>query len=351
MKIIHIIDSFRIGGVEIGILSLLNSNKDYKVITVNGCDIELYNSLSKDQRKKIIIFNSYYYALRYLIKEKPNIVISSLWRSHILTLIYGLFNKHFKKIHFVHNSRFSHKVDKFITFLSLKRAHVVFFDSIGSKLWINKYKIIKDIQTKVIPMNISFSKKKRYFKPNDLSFVYTGRISEVKRIDLANLFIAELINMGLNPKFHIFGPDSGSYQKIKDNIKDLNLEKNVFLHEKINPLLIEEKLRNYNFYLQTSEAEGMAISVFQSIKNGLLPIITPVGEIPNYTEDGINAIYFDSSNIKKSASYFYNYYLSDFHNFKIGFIKNKNNYPTFSENFFNSIDEIVEELKKNPNKE
>ncbi|MCD4620159.1 hypothetical protein LOS10_11945, partial [Proteus mirabilis] len=47
MKIIHIIDSFRIGGVEIGILSLLNSNKDYKVITVNGCDIELYNSLSK----------------------------------------------------------------------------------------------------------------------------------------------------------------------------------------------------------------------------------------------------------------------------------------------------------------
>ena len=43
-----------------------------------------------------------------------------------------------------------------------------------------------------------------------------------------------------------------------------------------------KKLANASFYLQTSKFEGFAMSVVESMMMGLVPVVTPVGEIGRY---------------------------------------------------------------------
>jgi glycosyltransferase involved in cell wall biosynthesis len=45
-----------------------------------------------------------------------------------------------------------------------------------------------------------------------------------------------------------------------------------------------------SFYLQTSVLEGMAMSVVEAMQLGLVPVVTPVGEIAHYSHHGENAV-------------------------------------------------------------
>ena len=49
-----------------------------------------------------------------------------------------------------------------------------------------------------------------------------------------------------------------------------------------------------SFYLQTSVLEGFAMSVVESMQLGLVPVVTPVGEIGFYCINGKNAVIVDS---------------------------------------------------------
>lgn len=336
---IHIIDSLRVGGVEVGVLNLIFHNKDYTVLAVNGASKELLSSIPNEYKQNLIICNNILHAIITLMKLKPKIIVSSLWRAHFTSLIFKLIKRKTKRVHFTHNARFAHVFDTFISKSSIKHADTIFNDSEKSSSWIEKYNI-KKVPSSVIPMNISFSSEKRAFIPNDLSFVYAGRLSKVKRLDLAIYFINELVKNNLKATFHIFGPDSGELKNLIKLIAELNLQNIVFIKPALSPFIIEKKLREYNFYLQTSEAEGMAISVFQAIKNGLLPLVTPVGEISEYTQQNINAIYFNKDNIQETSSSFKQLYLKSFQDFKPGKIINPEQYPTFAENYFKKLKEI-----------
>ena len=48
--------------------------------------------------------------------------------------------------------------------------------------------------------------------------------------------------------------------------------------------------REASFYLQTSVDEGTAPSVVKAMQSGLVPIVTPAGEIARYCRDGENAV-------------------------------------------------------------
>jgi glycosyltransferase involved in cell wall biosynthesis len=63
--------------------------------------------------------------------------------------------------------------------------------------------------------------------------------------------------------------------------------------EFVGPLSHEEVLRRgaqHSFYLQTSVFEGMAMSVVEAMQLGLVPVVTPVGEIARYCVNGLNCI-------------------------------------------------------------
>src|SRR5690606_7681913 len=51
--------------------------------------------------------------------------------------------------------------------------------------------------------------------------------------------------------------------------------------------------RSFPFYIQLSAQEGMAMSVAEAMQNGLVCVVTAVGEIGNYAKDGVSAVLLD----------------------------------------------------------
>lgn len=340
-KSVHIINAMQIGGVEVGVLSLLKStiNSDYRVIAIKGCDEDLYQSLTFNEQSRLFICNGYWSVLLLLLSLKPKVIISSLWRAHLVSLIYKLIKPTVQRIHFVHNAGFSHKIDNLITRLSVFMADFIFCDSNKSKNWLKN--ICKSKYASVISMNVSFSseKKEAYFHP--INFVFVGRFCEQKNLLKALEFVKKLNTNGLVSTFDLYGRDDGELKFLTDYVNNHNLSQLITFHEALLPTDIEREMRKYNYYLQTSLVEGMAISVYQALKNGLLPVVTPVGEIENYTENLVNSFYLDIDDIDGSAIKFQQ--LIDSGEVKkliVGSILNEKSYPNFDAAFFSKVMKI-----------
>ena len=56
---------------------------------------------------------------------------------------------------------------------------------------------------------------------------------------------------------------------------------------------VSSAMINFDFLIQLSNFEGMALSVVEAMNVGLVPIVTPVGEIASYSKDGENAIWLE----------------------------------------------------------
>lgn len=340
-KVVHIINAMEIGGVEVGVLSLLKSHlsNGYNVVTVKGCDEAIYNSLTESEKSRLYVCNGYFSALIKLIKLNGSLVISSLWRAHFISILYKLIAPRHKRIHFVHSGRFAHKIDEVITRLSIFMATHVFCDSKQTQMWLKKTLGYKKSFT--LPMNISFTSNMKSTAFLPLCFVFVGRFTPQKNIFKSLDFIYELKKLGKQVSFDLYGRDDGSLADLKKYVIELNISDVVTFHGSLLPTEIELEMKQYNFYLQTSLVEGMAISVFQSIKNGLFPVVTPVGEIKNYTQDYQNACYVDVDNIQKTTQKFLDM-VSQKNNdsLKVGSLVNKNDYPQFDELFFSTLKDI-----------
>ena len=337
-KTVHIINAMQIGGVEVGVLSLLKSDlfNEYEVLLVKGYDDNLYNSLSIEEKEKVHVATNYVHALYLLIKLRPGLIISSLWRAHFVVLIYKLCLFKVNNVHFVHSARFGHIIDGLITKASLKFSNYIFCDSLLTKKWLLKNTKVKNAY--VVNMNVSFSNKTKKFKYAPLSFVFVGRFSKQKNLSLAIEFIEQLNLLGVNTCYDLYGRDDGELMLLKQLVDEKGLNSSVNFRGVISPEEVERKMREYNYYLQTSYVEGMAISVFQSIKNGLLPVVTPVGEIPNYSKHLTNAFFIDECDIKKSALDFFEAIKYERFNVdNIGSIINNNDYKSFDVDFFDKI--------------
>ncbi|WP_235102342.1 glycosyltransferase family 4 protein [Photobacterium carnosum] len=339
-KILHIINKLEIGGVEVGVLNLLLNSKsnNYTVLCVKGVDNDLYNSLPHDKRKNIIICNGYLSSLLTVRKENFNIIVSSLWRSHFVSLALKIFNTKAKYIHFVHSTKFEHLIDKIVTKISRHKADYLITDSEETKNSISNN--VKE--TFVCPMNVSFLDE-NFIKKSDMNkmdFVYVGRFDKCKNIKLSIDFIEKLYNKGLKVKFDIYGRDSGDKLNLINYINDKKLNKIITFKGEIMPHNVEYIMSSYNFYLQTSEYEGMALSVYQALNVGLLPLVTPVGEISNYTKNRYNAIYINKSDLDATVKVFISDYESEFIGYKIGAIRNKLAYLPFHNTFFSIISTI-----------
>ena len=344
-KVVHIINAMEIGGVEVGVLSLLKSklSDGYSVITVKGCDEAIYDSLTENEKSRLYVCNGYFNALRMLINFKPQLVISSLWRAHFVSILYKLIAPMHKRVHFVHSGRFAHKVDEVITRLSIFAATHVFCDSKQTQRWLEK--TLNYNKPFTLPMNISFTNHVKITEFLPLSFVFIGRFTHQKNIFKSLDFICELKKAGKQVSLDLYGRDDGSLADLKKYVIQLNISDVVTFHDSLLPTEIEMEMQKYNFYLQTSLVEGMAISVFQSIKNGLFPVVTPVGEIKNYTQDGLNACYIDTNNISQSTSKFLDVVASEnIVNLKVGELINKLDYPQFDKLFFSTLQVIDLEI-------
>jgi glycosyltransferase involved in cell wall biosynthesis len=57
----------------------------------------------------------------------------------------------------------------------------------------------------------------------------------------------------------------------------------------------------HSFFLLLSRYEGMAMAVVEAMQFGLVPVVTPVGQIASYVDDGKNGIFVDPEDLERTA--------------------------------------------------
>jgi glycosyltransferase involved in cell wall biosynthesis len=299
-KIVHVLPTFDLGGVQTGILySLEKMNKvyDYKILVIGKIDKDWISTLSPLHQNCIIgtgarsLFSGWIKGYKLLKKLNPDFIISSLWKSVGLSATYRFLNKKVYLCGFFHSASSPHLASTFFMKIMSYCQDTSLSDSYATKQFLEDFFKIRN--THIIPYVFPFTRQKSHnnFDPINIKIAYFGRISQRKGVDRSIEFCGLLKKEGINFIFDIYG--EGPVELYKEKIKNSGLVNVVYI-QKILPLhLVMEKMQGYDFLLQLSDHEGMALSVVEAMNCGLVPIVTPVGEIKRYSIDGFNAIWLE----------------------------------------------------------
>ena len=298
-RVIHIIHELKIGGVEAAALSsveLLNSNFEFWLFCVGDIDTSLVKYISDMNRTQILSLKSKKSLLKIIeiLNSDPTpIIISSLWKSHLVHFLIRLFFRVKYSVVFIHSSRFFHIFDYIFTKLSLQFSNEVWTDSRSANQFMVSH-------TKLDIHIISFILKapKYIVKKNEslssFKIIFLGRLANVKRLDLIVSFISALRKKNLRVTLDVYGPDQKRLSLLKHSIAQYQLQEYVHYKGKCKFEEVEELLTNYNGFVLMSDFEGMAISAVQALQAGLVCFLRNVGEISNYGVHLQNAVILNS---------------------------------------------------------
>jgi glycosyltransferase involved in cell wall biosynthesis len=125
----------------------------------------------------------------------------------------------------------------------------------------------------------------------EMRIVFTGRINPVKNLPAAFILLKQLAAKGVRFVYDIYGDGDTAYIKeLREGVRGNQLEAHVHFKGAFSPFETATILERYHFMLQLSHTEGMAMSVVDAMLHGVIPVVTPVGEIPSYLRDHENGI-------------------------------------------------------------
>jgi glycosyltransferase involved in cell wall biosynthesis len=288
-KIVHLIPYDGIGGVE----SAARTMAGVRHASIDFCLRYLFpDVLSRVQRSRTFNLLQIWSVARALAAEAPDVLIVSLWRSAIAGILVRFFNPQVKLVVFLHNSVDAHPADFLVTRLALFLCHEVWSDSEATvtrrfrKPPKSRYRTISFLAHRI---ESAYTEK-----PLAPSFAFWGRLSQQKNLSRALTLFSAIHRHLPEATYLIIGPDGDEAPKIKALVEEMGLSGAVTLAGPMTFADIRVAVQESCFYLQTSVYEGMAMSVVEAMQLGLVPVVTPVGEIASYCRDGVNAILVES---------------------------------------------------------
>jgi len=282
-KVIHLIPYDGIGGVEIAAKSILRvvvDDVDFRVETI-------FPPAAASSRRAML--NSWWFlrTVVSLLRAKPDVLIVSLWRAYAVGVLLKLLRPRFRLVLFLHFPNDVHGLDRFFTRLAARFSSSVWADSHETlmrrlpKMQVDKGRVISFV-TERIPALFTQS-----VRP---VFVFWGRIHPQKGlVQSLSIFAAVRAEQPL-ARFLVIGPDGGDLSRVRELACTLGLGDSVNFLGPMSYADIRQVAGDASFYLQTSELEGMAMSVVEAMQLGLVPVVTPVGEISHYAQHGENAV-------------------------------------------------------------
>ena len=334
--IIHLIPHKGIGGVE-------RAASTMNIFSHNGVDFHVNTIFPNNVNKKWwVLWNPFFFMVTILkiLKSSPEILIVSLWKSCIVGLFIKLIDPKTKLILFLHSSMNSHFLDKYLTILTAYFSNQIWADSQDTL----DNRLTKGLKSKVKVVSFICEKYPIKFENKKVSptFIFWGRIHKQKSLSNALYFFSGIYKSNKDAKFIIIGPDCGDLKSVRNLVSNLKLSSAVHFMGPLSFDNIKILSVNASFYLQTSELEGMALSVVEAMQLGLVPIVTPVGEIKNYCVDGFNAIFISKNNgnaIDNVRLLLSN--VEDYNKFRYNSISSWNNKITYKDDVFNKCLELL----------
>lgn len=287
-KVLHIIPYDGVGGVESAARSMGSGTQGDMEFEIDY----IFKNVVPGKEGRTI-FNPFpiLLAARRASRSDVDVVIVSLWRSAIVGLLAKLARPKLKLVVFLHLPSAVHFGDYAFTRLTSLLATEVWADSQATLL--GRVPSIRPEKCRVI----SFVTRRFDALPVrsvDPSFIFWGRINKQKRLDRAIRIFAGVRKLYPKAQFWVVGPDGGTLADTKDLCVSLGLQNAVIFMGAATLNEIAVYALNASFYLQTSMYEGMAMSVVESMQLGLVPVVTPVGEISSYCIHCQNAVIVDT---------------------------------------------------------
>lgn len=287
-KVIHLIPYDGTGGVESAARSM--EDHSYEDISFKIQYVFKNHATQLKTLNPFIYLNCAY----SIFKQKPDLLIVSLWRSCIAALLAKLILPNVKVVLFLHYPKNVHFIDKFFTNFACYISDELWSDSQATfeKRILNAGSLKKKVIS-FVTHRIDIETPSRMSK----NFIFWGRLHQQKGLDRAIEIFNRIKLISPESKFFIIGPDGGEEKNLKNLVSKLQLETSVEFCGEMNFKEIKQLVKDASFYLQPSILEGMAMSVVEAMQLGLVPIVTPVGEINNYCVNKFNAILIDKNNL------------------------------------------------------
>ncbi len=287
-KVVHVVPYDGVGGVESAARSMGSveqSNIEFQV------DFIFKNVVAGTGRWTTFNPTPIFQAAWRASRNDVDLVIVSLWRAAIVGVLAKVIRPRIKLVAFLHVSIDVHLLDFLFTRLMVWLAAEVWADSRATLT--GRVPGIPQEKCRVISfVTCRFDAP----SPREVSptFIFWGRVSQQKRLDRALGFFGEIYKRYPLARFLVVGPDGGELDITKRLCASRGLKDAVTFLEAATQDEIIAFSRTASFYLQTSAYEGMAMSVVESMQLGLVPVVTPVGEIANYCVNGVNAVLIHS---------------------------------------------------------
>lgn len=120
----------------------------------------------------------------------------------------------------------------------------------------------------------------------DSSFLFIGRFSTNKRIDLLLVTINQIKQHNPNVRLSIVGRDwDDNLAKIRQQITTLDLSKQVTVMLDLDDNEIKAQIARHCFVVSASEYEGFGMTLIEGMSAGLIPIASPINSFKKIIND------------------------------------------------------------------
>ena len=265
-KVFHFVPSLAIGGVEIGIEKSLPDLKQKFDISIFY--VKHPGSLNVGQLP-------WWRAIKNIFVARPDVVISSLWWSHPLGLLFKLVG--IKWVCFIHNAGLTHLIDRIVCKTAILLSDVVAADSEQAVAFVRTIK--KNVKSHVIPYIFPLENESIKIKRRKNSFIFVGRNTPQKRIDLIVGFFKYFLENypAITCRFVISGDIPKEALDLKKSFSErVTLESNLSNNDVLCRLYVSE------YFVVLSDYEGFCMAANEAVRAGCFVIYRDVGEIKSY---------------------------------------------------------------------
>lgn len=300
LKVCHLIHTTGIGGVETAVAAIREhqpAGVHYSIGAFGGSengapavhDPDFVGSGVNSPATMLRI-------VKWLLNERCGIVVVSLWRSVLAGALVKMLRPSTTLIVFFHNTRYTNPLDRLSHRIGLRVADAFFVDcDLTRTAMLDKRAERKQVH--VVPLVLRKpTSEERHVHANDdslIELVFWGRLAQQKRLDLAVELLAELNNRLTMPvRLNLFGPDHGQIKVLMPLARRLGVDELMTWHGPAEWETIVEAASHATFFVQLSDFEGLGMAAIESMQLGLVPVVTPVGQIAEYTTDGVDAVHY-----------------------------------------------------------
>lgn len=316
MRVAHILHTTGIGGVETAAdrIARTTTALDYRVFALEGAEPAAVDAvvIGTGVNSPVSVLT----ILRRLRRMRPEVVVSSLWRSVIIGGLHRLGHPHARWFVYVHSTRYTNPADALVHRVAFRFADRILCDSAAAleELVPQRHRPRAEV---VCPdstlLGLARARSSSNAVPESAAsgtataavtstaaaaatdrrptrIIYWGRVVETKRLDRAVDLMAALEDIAPGAfTFDIISPQTRTLDEVLVSARRRGLPVTW-----LGSGTAEEILSHAGgaaFFLQLSEFEGLAMAVREALALGLIPVVTPVGAIRDYTDDDVNAIH------------------------------------------------------------